>query len=314
MKNFLAFKSAPAYGQHKVQDGGVAGTELATSPDELAEGAIGIFAISNSGKLVLVDANADFLDVKEFIVARGLAEGCLITDTIERSSLKVEKGAAAAGVKKVVTLSAIPANLPANSLVEVGITNNNTRLEIEKRTKRSSYITKAANESAATIAAALVASINKKNFMVDASVSGSNIVLTAKEAGKNFHAFVDEALSATITVTTKPVIAEGDVATLQKLETDCIAYAGKTRMDDLELGDTKPYSTIDTSEDSFVLYNIAWLGTTIRTAVATDAVALRPKRLYLAIPTGASAIATVDGLLTGAALEEVAAQAEEDGV
>jgi ribosome-associated translation inhibitor RaiA len=314
MKQFLGFKVTPAYGEHKVQDGGVAGTELAAAPDELAEGAVGIFAILNSGKLALVDSAAEFLDVKEFIVARGLAKGCVITDTIERKSLQVEKSPAVNGVKRVVTISAIPTNLPAGTLVEVGIVDNNVRVTTDTRVRRASYITKAANETAATIATALAASVNKKNFMVDATAPANDLVLTAKVAGKNFSAFVDEGLAiANVTVTTKQVKAGGDIATLEALQLDCHGYQGGTRRGNGETGDVADYNTIDKSQTSQILYNISWTGTTVRSAVATDAVALRHKRLYLAIPTGAAAITTLDSMLVAAAQEEVAAQAEEAG-
>lgn len=326
MKQFLAFKGgALIYAQNKV----FATNETAAAPDELAEGAIGIFSRSGTtGKLTLVTAAAGLLDVKGFIIARGLAAGAIISDVIERKSLAIEKYTAVSAVAKVLTLGGASSAFLGGSATNVigdtaGVTVVDTSKNIKSDWKVKNYevTLTAANMDAAAIAALLVTKINNDpNRVVQASTSGATtagvLILTAKTAGKTFdaHGTVGTRTELTTkTVTTAPVKGEGTLANLQELQLECHGYQGGTRRGDGRLGDLKDYNLIDTSASSHVVYTLNWTGVVNRMGVPVDAKAERFKRLFLAIPTGASAIAAFDTLLVATALEEVAAQAEESG-
>lgn len=310
MKQFLAFKGgALIYAQHKT----FTAAEVATSPEQLADGAIGIYAKDGTtGKLILVDAAADFADVKDFVVGRGTVNGFIISDVIERKTLNVKKAAAVAGTQKVITLSGIPANLPKGTVVELGITDKTATVMTDYRVKRAQYKTTVANQAASVIATGLVASANKKQIPGVAAVSTNDLTFTVT-TGKDAHLFIGEGLDgATIATTTAPVTPEGDVASLEALRLECEGYQGRTNYVDRTTGPTKDTENV-ISAGTHVLYTLGWTGTTTRVAVATDAVASRFKRLYLAIPTGATAITFLDTALLAASEEEVAAQAEEVG-
>lgn len=309
MKQFLAFAGGTLIYAASKADALVA----AATPDTLADGAIGLFARSGTdGKLILVDAAADFADVKGFVVARGTATGAILSDEIERKTLAVDKNAAVAGTQKVVKIQNIPANLPKGTVVEVGVTDKTSTITTDYRVKSGSYTTTVANQAASVIAAGLAASINKKDVPGTAVADGNDLSFTV-DAGKDATLFTRENLDgATVAVTTPAVNPEGDVASLEALRLECEGYQGRTNYVDRTTGPTKDTDNV-IAAGNHVVYNLTWTGTTTRLAVATDAVASRFKRLYLAIPTGATAITTLDTLLVGAAEEEVAAQAEEVG-
>lgn len=325
MKQFLAAKDSDLiYAQHKT----FTLDEVATDPGDLEEGAIGVYAIGDAGKFILIDAAADFLDVKKFYIARGLAAGCILSDEIERKSVDIEKAAAASGVAKVITLggsnSALMAGDATNAIGDtagVVVVDNSFTRTFEWTTKAYEVKLPTANMTAAAIAALLVAEINADpKRIVEASTSGATtagtLILTRKVTGKTFDVNgLEETRTASPskTITTQPVKAIGTVTNLEALQLECHGYQGGTRRGDGVLGDTASYNQLDAAINDYILYHFRWIGHNIRTGVPNSSNAERFKRLFLAIPTGSPAITAFETILVAAAEEEVAAQAEEQG-
>lgn len=311
MKQFLAGKNV-AYAASKTD----ALTNTALSPDTLAEGAIGVYAKSGTnGKLILVDAAADMLDVKEIFIARGLAAGSILSDAIERKNLKVEKTAAVAAVAKGMDINGIPDDLAAGTLVELVVVNTTPTITTDWKVKRYSYRTIAANEPSSTIIDALIAIVGAHAQAIVITDNADPILaVDAKDAKTNFDAYVEIGETRTIrgTVASEAVRSIGTAAGMKFLQTDADAYQGKTRYIDRTTADLGDSNQV-TDGTTYVTYNLGWDGTTRRLGVPVDATAHRFKRLVVAIPTGGAAIASLDAILAPAAMEEVAAQAEEAG-
>lgn len=307
MKQFLAFKGGTLIYAASKADAAVA----ATAPEDLADGAMGIFAIGNAGKLVLVDAAADLADVERIIFARGLAVGAKLSDEFSRDTLRVEKQAYVASAAQVVTVSGIPATLPAGTTVTVQITDSSSTIPHEWKWKNHEYTTVAANETAATISAALAAKITAKSTVATAANSAGNLVITAKAGVKNISVSTIGLTGSTVATTTQPVRSQGSTDRMTALQLECEGYDGRTNYTDRLTGPTKDSNLVEAGVN-YVVYNVSCVRRNIRIAVPQEGTD-RFLRVYLAIPTGATAITTLDTLLTASALEEVAGQADEVG-
>lgn len=326
MKQFLATKAAVIYAQNKV----FTTNETAPTPADLADGALGIYAVGSNDKLSLVTAASGLADVREFVIARGTPTGVapMVTDAIERNEhFCFEKAAYNAGSAKVITFGGPSSALTggnttiiAGSIAEVEVVDHSPRLQQDFKVKTYAYSTKVANENTATIAAGLVAAINADpNATVVASTTGATtggtLILTAKVIGKPFEARMMEdsiTVASSKTVTTTPVNAFGTFAQMRELEVECEGYQGRTNYVDRTVGPTVNLTQTEAGVN-YGVYYISWVGIIRRLGVATDQVAERYKRLYLAVPSGATGATTLDALLLVVAKSQLATAEIEDG-
>jgi len=342
MKQFMGFKKDAA----AIVNGtnGAVGAAGATTPEMLATAVPGIYGIGATGKLIMIDTAAKFLNVKSFLIARGnakgsnpldtndTAEGAIFSDEIVRKNLTVEKylpintiDSVPLAKAKVITLGGANSNLiggvtPAPANAVAGVTIIDTVPNIMTDWKVRTYEVKAAGLDAAAVALALANKIMADpNRLVDAVAVGATtagaLQLTHRKIGITFDAHgtdgtVCENCAKTIV---QPVRAEGTVANLRELELECAGYQGQTRRGDGQLGDILPYTQIEIDTlKGCVVYHLTWLREVNRQGTPVDNKASRFLRLYLAVPAeNIVMIPVLDTLLLAATQDDAGASADQ---
>lgn len=211
---------------------GSATADTATTPDTLADGAVGIYKIGTNQKLALVAATGGTIaDNDTIIVAVGTAEGCYTSIPFKKKEATRRKDTYTAGTKKVFTISSITLPSTKTKYDEYGVTIvDMNRPDVYNKKWRFSAVGIYAN--AAAVVDELVAQINASDVPVVASKSTSDLVLTAENVGYEFEVLHYELLEdATLTLTTETVFPVGTPAKVLEYEKASRHYAQGTYSD-----------------------------------------------------------------------------------
>jgi hypothetical protein len=294
MKNFLAFKDL-AYAAAKAGK-----TDVATNPNSLADGAIGVYIEKPNGSgfdLVLSASPVSiFKDVKRFVIARGTSDKATTTASILRTGIKnFSPSAYSAGAKEVKEISALGggAGVTAGQIAELNIMDNSATNQVAWESTTVTYVTRAAAESNQVIAEGLKADIDARpDLFITATVSGTGaaakLVLTHKVDGKIF-SVKGQGISqyAVSTRTTKGKIALNDYKATRNLEVELEGYAGRT--DYIQARNQPENALVQVASGvNYDIYNLLFQEEWLRRGV--EATAHTTLKAVLAFPTGAKTV------------------------